>query len=277
MRLRALVCYKSIFYRTDLKALPATVIHDEPDTRVRAIWALLPQTQCKRCGFEDCQAYAQAIVHEHTPINQCPPGGEEGVRRLSKATGQALAPLNPLHGEEGVRHIAIVDEDWCIGCTLCLDACPTDAIVGTHKSMHTVIEAFCTGCELCIPVCPVDCIGLEVITPDRTGWQAWSEDEAQTALERYQKRLDRLLANTHVAPRTHTQAKRLQLSAQKRHATPLGQSNTVSGDLLGQPASEHSQPMTPTEIEQRDSLTSSPPLASALLAQALERAKRLRS
>ena len=260
-----------------MKTLPQTVIQEETDAQVRAIWALLLQTQCKRCGFEDCQSYAQAIVHEDTPINQCPPGGEEGVRRLSEATGLAFVPLNSLHGEEGVRHIAIVDEDWCIGCTLCLDACPTDAIVGTHKSMHTVIEAFCTGCELCIPVCPVDCIELEVITPHRTGWQAWSDDEAQTARERYQKRLDRLLANTHVTPRTHTQAKRLQLSAQRRHATPLGQSNQVSEDPQGQAASGHSQPETQTEIEPRDSLTPSPPLASTLLAQALERAKRLRS
>ena len=105
---------------------------------------MLPQTQCKRCGFEDCEAYAQAIVQEHTPINRCPPGGQEGVRRLAEISGQAEHPLDAQNGLEGVRHVAWVDERWCIGCTLCLDACPTDAIVGTHKSMPsmTLIECF---------------------------------------------------------------------------------------------------------------------------------------
>ena len=129
----------------------------------------LPQTQCTRCGYADCQAYAEAIAHEGAAINRCPPGGAEGVARLAALTGMPVLPLDAGCGDEGPRAMAVIDEAWCIGCTLCLDACPTDAIVGIHKRMHTVIEAHCTGCELCIPVCPVDCISLENETPGRTG------------------------------------------------------------------------------------------------------------
>ena len=116
----------------------------------------LPQTQCTRCGFPDCKAYAQAIAHDNAPINQCPPGGLEGVSVLSKITGRPLLPLNPDNGTEGPMTVAVIDEAWCIGCTLCLKVCPTDAILGSNKVMHTVIEAACTGCDLCLPVCPVD-------------------------------------------------------------------------------------------------------------------------
>jgi electron transport complex protein RnfB len=145
----------------------------------------LPQTQCTRCGYPDCQAYAEAIAHEGAAINRCPPGGAEGVARLAALTGMPVLPLDAGCGDEGPRAMAVIDEAWCIGCTLCLDACPTDAIVGIHKRMHTVIEAHCTGCELCIPVCPVDCIALENETPGRTGWQAWSKAQADAALARY--------------------------------------------------------------------------------------------
>ena len=155
------------------------------------IFTALPQTQCTRCGYPDCQAYAQAIAHDGTAINQCSPGGAEGIDRLSKITGQTVQPLNPENGIEGPRSVAFIDENWCIGCTLCVDACPTDAIVGSNKLMHTVIEPHCTGCELCLPVCPVDCIELETITPDRTGWAAWSQAEADHALKRYTIRSDR--------------------------------------------------------------------------------------
>jgi electron transport complex protein RnfB len=147
--------------------------------------AALPQTQCTRCGFPDCAAYAQAIASGDAAINQCPPGGVEGIKRLASITGLPALSLNPENGSEGPRSVAIIDEAWCIGCTLCLDACPTDAIFGSNKMMHTVIEANCTGCELCIPVCPVDCISLENITAERTGWSAWSQPEADAALGRY--------------------------------------------------------------------------------------------
>ena len=146
----------------------------------------LPQTQCTRCGYPDCAGYAQAVADGEANINQCPPGGAEGIARLAQLTGREQVPLDPQFGTEGPRAMAVIDEAWCIGCTLCLDACPTDAIAGINKRMHTVIEAHCTGCELCIPVCPVDCISLEVETPGRTGWAAWSQAQAEAALKRYQ-------------------------------------------------------------------------------------------
>ncbi len=151
----------------------------------RQIHAALPQTQCTRCGFLDCKAYAEAIAQGNAAINQCPPGGAEGVAKLAAITDRPTLPLNLANGAEGPRSVAVIDESWCIGCTLCLPACPTDAILGSNKMMHTVIEQHCTGCELCIAVCPVDCISLENVTGERTGWAAWSQLQADQALERY--------------------------------------------------------------------------------------------
>jgi electron transport complex protein RnfB len=153
----------------------------------------LPQTQCTRCGYPDCQAYATAIASELADINQCPPGGSEGVHRLAALTGRRALPLNPLNGTERPRLLAIIDEAWCIGCTLCLKACPVDCIVGGPKLMHTVVESQCTGCELCIPACPVDCIALEPVSGDRTGWQSWSEAQARQSRERYTWHQERTL------------------------------------------------------------------------------------
>ena len=145
----------------------------------------LPQTQCTRCGYPDCAGYAQAIAAGEADIHQCPPGGAEGIARLAQITGRPVKPLGSEFGVEGPRALAVIDEHWCIGCTLCLEACPTDAIVGINKRMHTVIDMHCTGCELCIPVCPVDCISLEEATPGQSGWQAWSDRQAQAARARY--------------------------------------------------------------------------------------------
>jgi electron transport complex protein RnfB len=158
--------------------------------------ALLPQTQCTRCGYPDCASYAQAIAIGEAGINQCPPGGAEGVRRLAELTGLPEQPLSAEHGAEGPRFLAVIDESWCIGCTLCVKACPVDAIIGTNKHMHTVIEPDCTGCELCIPVCPVDCIALvpahrEHESPAPTGWAAWSPEQADRARAQHSWHLER--------------------------------------------------------------------------------------
>ena len=149
------------------------------------IAAALPQTQCTRCGYPDCEAYAIAIAEGTAGIDQCPPGGVEGISRLAALTGRPMVPLNPDHGEEVPRSVAVIDEAWCIGCTLCIAACPTDAIVGANKMMHTVIEDHCTGCALCLPVCPVDCIELLNASGTATGWLAWSSAQADHAKERY--------------------------------------------------------------------------------------------
>ena len=155
---------------------------------VEAIDAALPQTQCTRCGYPDCRAYAQAIVDDGADINRCPPGGADGVARLAGITGRAVLPLDPECGSEGPLRLALIDEAWCIGCTLCITACPVDCIVGTNKMMHTVIAAQCTGCELCLPACPVDCIAMAAVDARAdapTGWAAWSAQQADDAQRRY--------------------------------------------------------------------------------------------
>jgi Na+-translocating ferredoxin:NAD+ oxidoreductase subunit B len=171
------------------------------------IHAALPQTQCTRCGYPDCAGYAEAIAAGDAPIDRCPPGGADGIARLAALTGRPVIPLNPANGAEAPRTVAVIDEHWCIGCTLCIEACPTDAILGSNKRMHTVIERHCTGCELCLPVCPVDCIALENVSGERTGWQAWSQPQAHEALARYDARRRRLaLASEEHAARLEAKA-----------------------------------------------------------------------
>lgn len=161
-------------------------------TLAQRIDAALPQTQCTRCGYPDCAAYAQAVATGQAQINQCPPGGAQGIARLAAITGQRPAALNPANGIEAPRRLALIDEASCIGCTLCIDACPTAAIIGCAKHMHSVIESRCTGCELCVPVCPVDCISMENASGERTGWEAWSPEQADAARRNYRQRVLRL-------------------------------------------------------------------------------------
>lgn len=132
--------------------------------------SLLPQTQCGQCGYSGCRPYAAAMATGEADFNQCPPGGESTIRALADLLGREFKPLNPANGQERPRTLAVIDETVCIGCTLCIKACPVDAILGANKQMHTVIAAECTGCELCLPPCPVDCIEMVSIPLTVANW-----------------------------------------------------------------------------------------------------------
>jgi electron transport complex protein RnfB len=152
----------------------------DSDPVVDQIEAVLPQTQCGQCNFPGCRPYAEAIAAGEADINQCPPGGETGIQALADLLGVEALALNPENGEEKPKAVAVIDEKICIGCTLCIQACPVDAILGASKLMHTVIEAECTGCDLCLPPCPVDCIEMVVKAPVPGEW-AWPRPTADTA------------------------------------------------------------------------------------------------
>ena len=161
---------------------------------------ILPQTQCTKCSYPDCRAYAQAMATGEALPNRCPPGGVEGIKRLSAILTPtfpqdafALHPsIDPECGLERPRPVAFIDPKTCIGCTLCIQACPVDAIVGASKQMHVVLSDWCTGCDLCIPPCPVDCITMQDVTDQKTGWDAWSSELADAARARYATRNVRL-------------------------------------------------------------------------------------
>ncbi len=143
----------------------------EGDPLVDKIDAILPQTQCGQCGYPGCKPYAQAIASGEADINQCPPGGDPGVRALADLLGVEPKPLNAEHGAPKPKSVAVIDENVCIGCTLCMQACPVDAILGAAKHMHTVIASECTGCELCVAPCPVDCISMQPIGEHVDNWK----------------------------------------------------------------------------------------------------------
>lgn len=161
---------------------PVFRLHPAPRTEeerlIEKIDAALPQTQCTKCGYDGCRPYAEAIARGEADINQCPPGGDHGIHVLADLLQREYKPLNPVHGIEQARMIAVIDEPVCIGCTLCIQACPLDAIVGAAKQMHTVVADLCSGCDLCIAPCPVDCISMqpvpaEELARDRT--EQWRE------------------------------------------------------------------------------------------------------
>ena len=149
----------------------------ESDPVVEQIDALLPQTQCGQCTYAGCRPYAEAIAAGEADINQCPPGGEATIQALADLLGVDAKPLNAEHGEHTEKRVAVIDEQVCIGCTLCIQACPVDAILGAAKQMHTVIESECTGCDLCVPPCPVDCIDMVPVERDIRAWK-WPYPDA---------------------------------------------------------------------------------------------------
>lgn len=157
--------------------------------------AILPQTQCTQCGYEGCRPYAEALASGEAGINQCPPGGDSGIRALAQLLVRPYVPLNPAHGAIRPKMLAIIDEARCIGCTLCIKACPVDAILGAHKQMHTVLADECTGCELCVAPCPVDCIGMQPLENQEWDYAqptSHARQVADIARARYQARVQRL-------------------------------------------------------------------------------------
>lgn len=159
---------------------------------VDRIDAILPQTQCRKCTFDGCRPYAEAIAANEADINQCPPGGDEGIRQLAALLGRTPKPLNPEHGSEKPKAVAVIDENTCIGCTLCIQACPVDAIVGAAKHMHTIVAPLCTGCELCLPPCPVNCIEMQPAGETPDAWGRSADEVKDAARERFELRKQRL-------------------------------------------------------------------------------------
>lgn len=167
---------------------------------IEEIDALLPQTQCGKCGFPGCRPYAEAIAEGRADINQCPPGDQEGIGKLAQLLGVPPKPLNTSHGfSRPGKVVARIDEQLCIGCTFCTRVCPVDAIVGAGKQMHTVITAECTGCELCIAPCPMDCISLVSVTEKTDNIR--QKQAADSARSRYHFRLQRLAREKQTSPK----------------------------------------------------------------------------
>ena len=185
---------------------------------VPAIDALLPQTQCTRCGYAGCAPYAAAIARGDADINRCPPGGPDTIARLAALTGRAVQPLEPSCGEHAPLRVAVIDAERCIGCTLCIAACPVDAIVGAAKRLHGVLSTLCSGCDLCVPPCPVDCI--EMVAVDRV----WSTDDAVAARVRHERRNARVARAERIALR----GTRREGDARADAGTDVGASNATS-------------------------------------------------
>lgn len=185
---------------------------------VDQINAILPQTQCGQCGYKGCQPYAEAIVAGLADINQCPPGGDDGIAELAALMKLSPKPLDPAFGVHKTRQIAYIIEDDCIGCVKCLAACPVDAIIGAAKQMHTVIAAECTGCELCILPCPVDCIEIRPLAVTLTPEQ--KSAQKLTSMRRYAARNERKASEARRKAEKMRQQKQTLLSIRTQNGMP---------------------------------------------------------
>ena len=186
---------------------PAPPMNAGSTERIDRIDALLPQTQCSQCGYDGCRPYAAAIEQDGAAINRCPPGGQAGVVALARLLDRPAPALDLSCGTPTPLRVAVIDESHCIGCTLCIAACPVDAIVGANKHMHTVLDDVCTGCDLCVAPCPVDCIAMV------PAGRAWTAADAQAGRRHHQRRLARTereqaVLQTPVAPPEAESAKR---------------------------------------------------------------------
>ncbi|TXC86121.1 electron transport complex subunit RsxB [Paraburkholderia azotifigens] len=239
--------------------VPHALTVTESKTFADLIEDLLPQTQCTKCGYPDCRAYAEAIARGEASYNQCPPGGAEGVARLAKLLGKPVIPLNPDNGVERPRPVAFIDENLCIGCTLCMQACPVDAIVGAPKQMHTMVAELCTGCDLCVPPCPVDCIAMIPVTGDKTGWDAWNQQQADAARARHDARRARLAAEREAAE-ARAAARRAAAAAA---GGPASSSTSTAASSPTERATAAPAPVSDAEAKKR-----------AIIQAALERARK---
>lgn len=161
------------------------VVPMQLDDEAARLDALLPQFQCRQCGYVDCAHYAQALARKKASPTLCTPGGKRVAEELARFM-RVLLPENIVFEERAAQCVEIIEAD-CIGCTRCLRECPLDALIGASKRMHSVLPLLCSGCGLCIPACPVDCMKL---VPTAHVWTNRDADDART---RYHARLQRLL------------------------------------------------------------------------------------
>jgi len=233
---------------------------NDPKTLADRIEDLLPQTQCTKCGYDGCRPYAEAVAAGLAGYNQCPPGGAEGVARLATLLGKPVIPINPENGVERARPVAFIDESLCIGCTLCMQACPVDAILGAPRQMHTIIADLCTGCDLCVAPCPVDCIAMIPVTGEATGWDAWTQQQAGEARVRHDRRQARL-ASERAAAEARLAARRAAAGA----ASSAGTAGSAATAAAAAAASEQAASTPADDAEAKK---------KAIIAAALERARR---